>query len=107
MRVSGWSRTCYPLLKAVRCKISLQLKTGIRAGLLGVWWQLYLRREEGGRDMMRRGREGDKGAVQINEERKENLPRYKKRKGKEEAISKERQQDTIEERRDTGVRKTG
>jgi hypothetical protein len=27
--------------------------------------------------------------------------------GKEDEISKERQQDTIEERRDTGVRKTG
>ncbi len=53
--------------------------------------------------MMRRGREGDKRAVQIHEKRKENLQRHKKRKGrkggggKEEAISKERKQDIIEE----------
>ncbi len=32
--------------------------------------------------MMRRGREEDKGAGQIHEERKENLQRHKKRKGR-------------------------
>jgi hypothetical protein len=75
-------KTCCLLLRAARCKISLQLKTGIGAGLLGVWRQRYSRREEGGRDMMRRGREEDKGAGQIHEERKENLQRHKKRKGR-------------------------
>jgi hypothetical protein len=34
--------------------------------------------------MMRRGREGDKRAVQIHEKRKDNLKRQKKRKGRKE-----------------------